>query len=302
MRFHGRLKKPVLTKRQSIASPASRPSSSQSALTVAARDVASPAVFIARDPPSPIVTSVRELSSPTISVTREPEVSCPPIVPSTSSSSSISITTSSHAPSPQPERSGSQGSSSHPERSMSHESQATSLSSIPKTTVGYSHDEASIASDRDDDRRDSLAPPIRLDLTKQMSTDSPIEHRQLPDPTTSRFPPVDRDSSIYSDDQSNHRISVAMSDNGVGNIGLSLLQDFGGGTDDSDSDSGDSPPVPIPRVQSPESAIDEALDYADSMRSDSQYSESPRSTTLVLPNTLEPPPTGRSEFSGHSTS
>ncbi|KAI0770872.1 hypothetical protein BD413DRAFT_68728, partial [Trametes elegans] len=46
VRFHGRLKRPVLTKRQSAAlSPISRPSSSQSAFTVAARDTASPAIL-----------------------------------------------------------------------------------------------------------------------------------------------------------------------------------------------------------------------------------------------------------------
>ena len=190
---------------------------------------------------------------------------------------------------------------------MSHESQATSLSSMPKTPADYSHDEANIVSDADEDQFDtaSLAPPVRLDqLAKQFSTDSPIEHLHSPDPTTSRFPPVDRASSIYSDDESNPRVSVAMSDNGMGNIGLSLLQDFVGGGNDSDSDD-DSDAPSIRRVQSPESTLDEVPNSATSMRSgrsESQYSESPASATLQLPNALEPPLTGRSEIYERSIS
>ena len=92
---------------------------------------------------------------------------------------------------------------------MSHESQATSLSSIPITPADDGVDNVSIASDTA-----SLVPPIRLEeIAKQLSDDSPVEHVHSSELTASRFPPVDRDSSVYSDDElPNPRISVASSD------------------------------------------------------------------------------------------
>ncbi|RPD68342.1 hypothetical protein L226DRAFT_347131 [Lentinus tigrinus ALCF2SS1-7] len=193
--------------------------------------------------------------------------------PSLSSSSSITIVAAPLSPL-----------SPHPERSMSHESQAMSLSSIPITPADDGVDAASIASATDPLDTTSLVPPIRLEeIAKQLSSDSPIEHFHSPDPTTLRFPPGDRDSSVYSDDDSvpNPRISVASSDNGGVNIGLSLLQGLGGG-DDSDSD--EEQFAAIRRVQSPESTLE--LPVSMSAGSESHYSESPNDTTqfaLVAP-------------------
>lgn len=58
------------------------------------------------------------------------------------------------------------------------------------------------------------------------------------DESTSRFP-QDHDSSIYNDSEPGTRISVALSDGGAV-IGFSLLQNFAGGSDDSDDEDGDS--------------------------------------------------------------
>ena len=260
VRFHARLKKPVLTKRQSTASPVSRPSSSQSAFTVSARDAPSPAVFSSRDVSSPVM-----LSPAVVRDVPPPRITPPQIEPSLSSSSSITISAAPLSPV-----------SPHPERSMSHESQATSLSSIPITPADDGVDNVSIASDTA-----SLVPPIRLDeIAKQLSDDSPIEHVHSSELTASRFPPVDRDSSVYSDDElPNPRISVASSDNGGVNIGLSLLQDFAGGGDVDDSDSDEEQFSAIRRVQSPESTLELSVPVPMSAGSESPYSESPNDTT-----------------------
>ncbi|KAI0757840.1 hypothetical protein C8Q80DRAFT_124417 [Daedaleopsis nitida] len=321
VRFHGRLKKPVLTKRQSVASLISRPSSAQSAITVAARDVPSPATSFRREAPSPAVASLRgsdsplvasprdlpsprKSYSPIINVTRHssssiivheatpPEISAPAMAPSISSTSFTAVPIS-------PEL------SPHPERSMSHESQDTSRSSIPPITPADDrHDGAAIALQVDEPEVSSpLLPPIRVsEIAKQLSTDSPIEHSDSPDPTTSRFPlgerPISRDSSVYSD-ESNPRVSVALSDNGVGNIGLSLLQNFvegdGGNSSDDSDDEGQF--AALRRVQSPESTheLDAPLPTPGSALSVSQYSQSPQSATQPLPS--DPPLTSRSERS-----
>ncbi len=288
VRFHGRLKKPVLTKRGSAASPISRPSSSQSAFTVSARDAPSPAVLSVREAFSPVALSPRDSWSPL--VMRDvppPQASALQIEPSVSSSSSMSFSAASQSPLASP----------NPERSMSHESQATSLSSAPITPADDSADGASIARTADASDTESLVPPIRLeDIAKQLSSDSPVEHFYSPSPTTSRFPPGDRDS-VYSDDEPNPRISIASSDNGGVNIGLSLLGDGGDDSDDSDAESFSA----IRRVQSPESTF--SLRVPMTAGSESQYSESPRSTTqfarVASPDsTVEgpfEPPSARSE-------
>ncbi|KAI8977786.1 hypothetical protein BD414DRAFT_155730 [Trametes punicea] len=237
VRFHGRLKKPILTKRQSTVSPVSRPSSSQSAVTVAARDNPSPAI--------------------TANV----------------SSSSISAASSSPTTSPLPERSTSHASSL-----------ATAASSAPITPADDRPDGATIASDTQSPAPSS---PIRLtEIAKQLATDSPVDPSfDSIDHSTFRFPPQDRDLSVYDDSEPSTRISVALSDGGVG-IGLSLLQDFAGGGDD-DAD-GDDDAVSLRRTQSPESTVEGVPDTA---RSDSQYSQSPRSVAH------EPPLSARSDTS-----
>lgn len=63
------------------------------------------------------------------------------------------------------------------------------------------------------------------------------------------------------------RISVALSDGGVG-IGFSLLQNFVGGSDDSDDKDGES----VRRTLSPESTVEGPPGTA---RSESHYSQSP---------------------------
>ncbi|KAI0353294.1 hypothetical protein OH77DRAFT_648037 [Trametes cingulata] len=262
VRFHGRLKKPVLTKRQSAVSPVSRPSSSQSAFTVAARDVPSPSV----------------LTSPSSG-----SLSAVPFSPTTS-------------PGPQPER------------SMSHASSlatstSASMSSGPITPADDHRDDAHVAP-RTPER--SVPPsPIHLgEIAKQLATDSPVDPRfESFDNSTLRFPPEDGESSIYGDDEPSSRVSVALSDGGVG-IGLSLLQDFAGGNDDGDadedSDIDEEEHTSVQRTQSPESTVEGP---PETPRSDSHYSQSPRSlahpplsAASDSPNRLsQPPPSARSE-------
>ncbi|CDO78290.1 hypothetical protein BN946_scf184674.g12 [Trametes cinnabarina] len=238
VRFHGRLKKPVLTKRQSAVSPIARPSSSQSAITVAARDN-----------PSPAISTSLSFGS----------ISAVPFSPTT--------------PPPQ-------------ERSSSHTSSlATAMSSAPITPADDRHDSPTVAQDAEQ----SSVPtsPIHLgEIAKQLVTDSPVDPRfDSFDRSTSRFPPLHRDSSVYDDSESSTRISVALSDGGVG-IGLSLLQDFaGGGGDEGDDDDDDD--MSIRRTASPESTVEGPPGIA---RADSQYSQSPRSVA-------QPPLSARSEAS-----
>ncbi|KAH9851256.1 hypothetical protein C2E23DRAFT_715098, partial [Lenzites betulinus] len=220
--------------------PITRPESSQSALTVAARDNPSPA----------ITTSVSMTS-----------ISAAPFSPTTSS---------------------------HPERSFSHASSlATTVSSVSAPVT---------PADDDDPHSPTIAPPtpdieeppspIHLsELAKQLATDSPVDPSlDSFDHSLSRFP-QDRDSSVYDDSEPSTRISVALSDGGAG-IGLSLLQNFaGGGSEDSDSDVDDENDTSIQRTASPESTVEGVPDTA---RSESHYSQSPRSAT-------HPPISGRSD-------
>ncbi|KAI0638709.1 hypothetical protein C8Q77DRAFT_15 [Trametes polyzona] len=89
VRFHGRLKKPVLTKRQSaVTSPISRPSSSQSAFTVAARDAPSPAITtsfstgsISAASPAPSPHPERSLSHASSLATTVSNTASAPITP-----------------------------------------------------------------------------------------------------------------------------------------------------------------------------------------------------------------------------
>ncbi|KAI0363128.1 hypothetical protein BV20DRAFT_1031812 [Pilatotrama ljubarskyi] len=244
VRFHGRLKKPVLTKRHSAVSPLSRPSSSQSAFTVAARDNPSPA----------ILTSTSSAS-----------LSAAPLSPTTS---------------PQPERSTSHASSL---------ATSASMSSGPITPADDNRDHAQIAPRTPD----SAVPPSPIhlgEIAKQLATDSPVDPRfDSFDNSTLRFPPEDAESSMYGGSEPSTRISVALSDGGVG-IGLSLLQDFAGGNDDGDADDDDEDDeerISIERTQSPESTVEGP---PETPRSDSHYSQSPRSVA-------QPPPSAHSDFS-----
>ncbi|EIW51903.1 uncharacterized protein TRAVEDRAFT_54319 [Trametes versicolor FP-101664 SS1] len=229
-----------------MSCPISRPGSSASALTVAARDIPSPGISTA-----PSSGSIFALS-PTLSL--------------------------------------------NPERSLSHASSfATTIStSAPITPTNDDPSSPTIAPPTPDS--DRAASPIHLgDLAKQLATDSPVDPRfESFDESTSRFP-QDRDSSIYDDSEPSTRISVALSDGGAG-IGFSLLQNFAGGSDDSDDEDGQS----VRRTLSSDSTVEGPPGTA---RSESHYSQSPRSA--VHPplsvrsdspeSTAQPPPSARSD-------
>ncbi|KAI0654292.1 hypothetical protein C8Q70DRAFT_884551, partial [Cubamyces menziesii] len=219
--------------------PISRPSSSQSAFTVAARDNPSPAI--------------------------------------TTSISSGSISASPLSPTISP----------HPERSTSYASSYTTLSSAPITPAEDNQDSAVSITSEDDDATVPPSPIHLSDIAKQLATDSPVDPRfDSFDNSTARFP-QDRDSSVYDEEESSARISVALSDGGVG-IGLSLLQDFAAGGADVDvDDDDDDDDVSVRRTKSPESTVEGPQETA---RSDSQYSQSPRSVA-------QPPLSARSDSS-----
>ncbi|KAI0668812.1 hypothetical protein C8Q78DRAFT_946929, partial [Trametes maxima] len=220
--------------------PVSRPSSSQSAFTVAARDVPSPAIL-----------------SPTAA-------------PST--------------PAP-----ASPAASPHPERSMSLASSlATPSSSTPVTPAEDDPDDAGPSIAIESPHSSAPTSPIHLgDIAKQLATDSPVDPRfESFDTSTTRFP-TDRDSSIYDDSEASTRISVALSDGGVG-IGLSLLQDFAGGDGDEVDDGESEDEDDTRRTRSPESTVEGA---PNTTRSDSLYSQSPRSATQPVPPARTPSPT-----------
>ncbi|KAI0363095.1 hypothetical protein BV20DRAFT_1058345, partial [Pilatotrama ljubarskyi] len=153
---------------------------------------------------------------------------------------------------------------------------SASMSSGPITLADPAPDDAEIAPRTPD----STIPPSPIHLgeiaEQLLAMDSPVDARfDSFDNSTLRFPPEDAESSM-------------LSDGGVG-IGLSLLQDFAGGDDDGDADDheDDEERTSIQRTQSPESTVEGPLETP---RSDSHYSQSPRSIA-------QPPPSAHSDFS-----
>ncbi|OBZ78650.1 hypothetical protein A0H81_00006 [Grifola frondosa] len=204
VRFHGRLKKPVLTKRQSASMlpSLSRSSSSQSGPTVTPSD-------------SPT------LPSQSLAIS---SVSDSPILPISSSSSSL-------VPFTQDE--------SYHARPISYSSMSSAMDSAPITPadiLGHDISGPNIVTEIDETCVSSS--PLDADISatsmhaKIIGMDSPVDpRRDILDSTTARFPQIAefsllRDESIsFYDSEPSARISVALSDGEVG-IGLSLLQDF----------------------------------------------------------------------------
>ncbi|KAI0935551.1 hypothetical protein AcV5_003953 [Taiwanofungus camphoratus] len=310
VRFHGRLKKPVMTKRSSMnpsasnsSSSFSRPSSSQSALTVAARDSISPSVP-ARASPAPWSSSNAGMpynNSNSSLMTESSSLSR--LADSSSSSKSSSI--------PLPEQPRDEG---YRDRSTSYSSVSTALESVPSTPADFSHDieennirilnrsrQASVESEANigtpalytQNQADQKSSFVRDNSQNgQLVVDEESDYH-----STSQIPT--QESFSYSSEPST-RISVALSDGEVG-IGLSLLQDFVGGGDGDDAASitsryGDtSPPsenvTGIARSSSPDSTIGHpSPSVRSAVLSESQYSTSPKSANQSLAEFQPPTP------------
>ncbi|KZT00910.1 uncharacterized protein LAESUDRAFT_816259 [Laetiporus sulphureus 93-53] len=230
VRFHGRLKKPVMTRRSSSNTllSKSRPSSSQSALTVTARDFMSPPL------PSEGSPAPTRASTPRMSYSLSTSSSF-----MTESSSTNTLTTSpvSETASPLPSAQPLQDDGSHM-RSDSPSTMSTALDSAPPAAASFSRGEKddavrimrspSAAQSSTHGGKDSIssthtfgAPPSSvapLNIRKQRSLD------QQNEPRAAGIPDTPESSQLsFSDVENDPRISAVSSD-GITGVGISLLQ------------------------------------------------------------------------------
>lgn len=275
VRFHTRLKKPVMAKRssRSLSRSSSRPSSSQSSAPpmISRESVSALAQRTSPSlPPAPSRMSY-SYSAASISVTEDTSTSA--LSSPLHQYTSPPLPSSPHLPAPLLMHDESQHL-----RSASHSSGSTALDSAPRTPADFGNSEASSLvrivsisrqvdspTELDDERtveNGGHADDIveKKPEVKRMSTGatvvssarsySPVKDNSLEEKEEPGSP-----SWLDTEEDTNSRISIALSDGEVG-IGLSLLQDFAGGEGDDtisihsrESDTHTSPsPAPIPET------------------------------------------------------
>ena len=216
VRFHSKLKKPVMTKRSSTSTSKASTSSP------------SPSVVPTHEEPSGLRVLV---SSPPPIVEVIPSPALPALLPedqmasSTSSASDLALATPVHT---------------HMFESSLEEKQVVQEDIQQVEEDGAIHISAPMPANRD--MIPTISPTIPVAVT--VNDKLPNPHSYEPERKRVPEPAVASGTSYEYDDEASTRISVALSDGEVG-IGLSLLQDFAGGGGeamvwtDSESESGD---------------------------------------------------------------
>ncbi|CAL1697402.1 unnamed protein product [Somion occarium] len=240
VRFHGRLKKPVMAKRSSTAPSSSRPSSSLSAATIAGR--ISPGIALRSSPSLQTRMSRSHSMSTSVSALVDSVNLSAPFQSSPSPVPRYPLTARAIPPD-----------DSFDLHSVSLSSVSTGLESAPRTPAEILRDEhtdnVKVAGEYQEvhsptdlnpdvtlrDHDETLATPDSPDdsLKRTPSFEADNDH-SISDSTMTA--PLDSEHPSYLFSEPSTRISAALSDGEVG-IGLSLLQDFVNGGGDSDSDS-----------------------------------------------------------------
>ncbi|KAH9931375.1 uncharacterized protein B0H18DRAFT_105443 [Fomitopsis serialis] len=318
VRFHSRLKKPVMTKRSSSGhsiSPShrprsrsqSRPSSSQSAVTLAARDVVSPPVPFQASPAASRASSPRmslSVSGSSSIMTEMDSMGSTGSVAKFRPSSSISSV---RALEPLSKVRSMEEGPHPPERSTSYSSsRSATLETAPPTTP------ATLSPDEEEytvriavhsrDHPEQLSPVVRESvlfgdeeegsgqaLTPGPMT-SPLNIRKSPSATSPQPPPSPIRSDISSDisprsfsfdvdgTEDSSRLSLDMSA-GVEGIGLSLLQGFLSGGANGDDDASILSSRSGANTPHRDDAADDRQSVASTVNIDGRLADSPRSAT-----------------------